>query len=86
LIPPSTEGNLRLREARAMVDSDRSEPIRSEADAQDEATIMPWLWGACGLVLIAVFVAWVLAVAPRGHSIRQPAAAAPLTRPINQHF
>lgn len=57
----------------------------NEADAQSEATIMPWLWGGMGLVLIAVFVAWVF-LAP-GHShIRQPAAAAPLTKPPAQHY
>ncbi len=46
---------------------------------------MPWFWGAIGLVMIAVFVAWVLAQAPRG-SPRNPAGAAPLSKPINQHY
>jgi hypothetical protein len=57
----------------------------SEADAQSEETIMPWIWGLIGLVLIAVFVAWTIFGAPRSH-IRQPAAAAPLTKPISQHY
>ena len=57
----------------------------SEADAQSEETIMPWIWGLIGLVLIAVFVAWVVFGASR-HHIRQPAAAAPVTKPISQHY
>ena len=57
----------------------------SEADAQSEETIMPWIWGVIGLVVIAVFVAWIVFGAPRSH-MRQPAAAAPLTKPISQHY
>lgn len=68
-----------------MANPNTSEEIVSEADAQSEETIMPWLWGACGLALIAAFVAWVMLAAPHGHSIRQPAGAAPLTHPITQH-
>jgi hypothetical protein len=69
-----------------MVDPDRRGRRRaSEAEAQAEETIMPWFWGAIGLVMIAVFVAWVLAQAPRG-SPRNPAGAAPLSKPINQHY
>jgi hypothetical protein len=59
--------------------------VQSEAAAQSEETIMPWIWGLIGLVLIAVFVAWVVFGAARTH-IRQPAAAAPLTKPISQHY
>jgi hypothetical protein len=58
---------------------------QTEAEAQSEETIMPWLWGGIGLVLIAVFVAWTIFGAPHSH-IRQPAAAAPLTRPPAQHY
>ena len=36
----------------------------SEADAQSEETIMPWIWGLIGLVVIAVFVAWIIFGAP----------------------
>jgi hypothetical protein len=68
-----------------MVDPDTSDEIMSEADAQSEETIMPWLWGACGLVLIAGFVGWVMTAAPHDHHIREPAAAAPLIHPISQH-
>jgi hypothetical protein len=64
-------------------DPDRAE--QTEAEAQSEDTIMPWIGGAIGLVLIAVFVAWVFFGAPHSH-IRQPAAAAPLTRPPAEHY
>jgi len=56
-----------------------------EADAQSEETIMPWLWGAVGLLVIAAFVAWVMVAAPHGHGIRQPAGAAPILHPPAQH-
>lgn len=64
-------------------DPDRSR--LSEAEAESEETVMPWIWGGIGLVLIAVFVAWTLFGAPHSH-IRQPAAAAPLTRPPSQTY
>lgn len=64
-------------------DPDRA--AQSEAEAQSEETIMPWLWGGIGLLLIAGFVAWTIYGAPHSH-IRQPAAAAPLTRPPAQHY
>lgn len=64
---------------------DPYKPLNSEAEAQSEQTIMPWIWGAIGLVVIAIFVAWAFLGAPHTH-IRQPAAAAPLTRPISQHY
>jgi hypothetical protein len=65
------------------MDSERAE--RDEAEAQSEETIMPWIWGAIGLLLIAVFVAWTIFGAPHSH-IRQPPAAAPLIRPPAQHY
>jgi hypothetical protein len=68
-----------------MVDSDPSGEIVSEAEAQDEATIMPWLWGGCGLLLIAAFVAWVMVAAPHEHHIREPAGVAPILHPPAQH-
>ena len=64
-------------------DPDRA--TQSEAEAQSDETVMPWIWGGVGLVLIAVFVAWTFLGAPHTH-IRQPAAAAPLTRPPAQHY
>ena len=61
------------------------EPLKGEAEAQSEETIMPWIWGAIGLVVIAIFVAWAFLGAPHTH-IRQPAAAAPLTHPPAQRY
>ncbi len=58
---------------------------QSEAEAQSDETIMPWLWGGFGLLLIAIFVGWTFFGAPHSH-IRQPPAAAPLTRPPAQHY
>ena len=60
-------------------------PLDTEAEAQSEETVMPWIWGGFGLVVIAAFVAWALFWAPHGHVIRHPAAAAPLTKPPAQH-
>ncbi len=64
---------------------DPDRPGQSEAEAQSDDTIMPWIWGGFGLLLIAVFVAWTIFGAPHTHE-RQPAAAAPLTKPISQHY
>jgi hypothetical protein len=58
---------------------------RDEAEAQSEQTIMPWVWGGVGLVVVAVFVAWAIFIGPHSH-IRQPPAAAPLTRPPAQTY
>lgn len=52
-----------------------SPAAESEAEAQSEATLMPWIFGALGLVLVALFVAW-LTFGQRAH-IRQPVAATP---------
>jgi hypothetical protein len=67
-----------------MVDPQSDESFRGEAQAQDEATLMPWIWGAIGLLVIAVFVAWMLFSG--GHRIREPAGVAPATRSISQHY
>ena len=64
---------------------DLDEAEVSDAEAESEETIMPWIYGALGLVLIAVFTAWCFFGAPHTN-IRQPAAAAPLTRPPAQHY
>jgi hypothetical protein len=66
-----------------MDDPDR--PTQDEAEAQSEQTIMPWIWGVVGLVLIAVFVVWAFVGAPHTN-IRQPAAAAPVTNPPSQTY
>ena len=68
-----------------MVVNDPERPAAGEAEAQSEETIMPWIWGAIGLLVIAVFVVWTIYGAPHTH-IRQPAAAAPLTRPPSHHY
>jgi hypothetical protein len=52
-----------------------SPTAETEAEAQRQATVMPWIFGAAGLLLIAVFIAW-LTFGQRAH-IREPAAAAP---------
>ena len=52
---------------------------QTEAEAQREETVMPWVWGALGLVAIVGFVAWFV-LWPALHQVRQPAAAAPLTQ------
>jgi len=51
----------------------------SESEAQSEETIMPWIWGVIGLVVIAIFVAWTIYGASQA-PVRQPAAAAPLIK------
>lgn len=68
-----------------MADSDTSGEVVDEADAQNEETIMPWIWGAIGLVVIAAFVAWVMLAAPHEHHVREPAGAAPTLHPPAQH-
>jgi hypothetical protein len=67
-----------------MTDPESEEPLSGEAEAQDEATVMPWLWGGVGLLVIAAFVAWL--VFSGGHRIREPAAAAPHIRPIHHTY
>jgi hypothetical protein len=64
-----------------MVDPQIEDPLQGDAQAQDEQTIMPWLWGAVGLLVIAAFVAMMLL--GDGHRIREPAGAAPTTRSQN---
>ena len=54
-------------------------------DEQDEATIMPWIWGAIGLVVIAAFVAFTFFAAPQA-PLRHPPAAAPLNKPPGQGY
>jgi hypothetical protein len=65
-----------------MVDPQSDNSLKGEAQAQDEQTIMPWLWGAAGLLLIAVLVVTVLMSG--GHRIREPAGAAPAVKAVIQ--
>ena len=61
-----------------MANPNFDDPLKGEAQAQDEATLMPWLWGGVGMLVIALFVVWMLFGG--GHRIREPAAAAPATK------
>jgi hypothetical protein len=66
--------------------NDGESAVVSEAEAQREETVMPWLWGGAGLVVIAAFVVWTLLAVPGGHVPRNPPAAAPLTRPPHHGY
>jgi hypothetical protein len=61
-----------------MADPETDDPLNSEAQAQDEQTLMPWIWGGFGLLVIGVFVSAM--VFSGGHHPREPAAAAPIVR------
>ena len=52
--------------------SDADEPDGDEAEAQREETLMPWIWGAIGLLLIAAFVAWMILWRTPHHPPPQP--------------
>ncbi|HEY3799573.1 MAG TPA: hypothetical protein VGL58_14565 [Caulobacteraceae bacterium] len=58
---------------------------QSEAEAESEETILPWIWFAIGLAVIAAFVATMMFVIPHGHTPPNPPAAAPLIKPPGQH-
>jgi hypothetical protein len=68
-----------------MADLEDPEGLESEAEAQSEATLMPWLWLAVGLVVIAIFVAWTIYAEPQA-PLRHPPAAAPLIKPPGQGY
>jgi hypothetical protein len=57
----------------------------ADADAQSEETLMPWIWGGLGLVMIALFVAWVVLAAPHGHVPPNPPGAAPIVKKPNDY-
>jgi hypothetical protein len=65
-----------------MVDPEIADPLRGEAQAQDEATVMPWVWGGFGILAIAIFVAAI--IFSGGHHAREPAGAAPVSKPMSQ--
>ncbi len=48
-----------------MSTDDDEPPDGQEAEAQSEQTIMPWIWGAIGLLVIAAFVAFAFIESPR---------------------
>jgi hypothetical protein len=64
-----------------MADPETDEPLRGEAEAQSEQTLMPWIWGGLGLLVIAVFVA--VMMFSGGHHPREPAAATPAVKTAN---
>jgi hypothetical protein len=67
-----------------MTDPQYEDPLKGEAEAQDEATVMPWIWGGLGVLLIAALVAWLLFSG--GHRLREPPAAAPAIKPISHGY
>lgn len=67
-----------------MSDPETEEPLRGEAEAQDEQTIMPWIWGGVGALGVAAFIAWL--IFGNGHRMHEPPAAAPATKPASQHY
>lgn len=67
-----------------MDETDDGASAPDEAEAQREETVMPWIWGGIGLLLIAAFTAWVI-FTPAQRPTRQPPAAAPLIKPPSQH-
>jgi hypothetical protein len=67
-----------------VTDPENEAPLNGDAEAQDEATVMPWLWGGIGLLVVAAFVAFL--IFGDGHRIREPPGAAPATRPISHRY
>jgi hypothetical protein len=67
-----------------MVDPETEDPLKGEAEAQDEQTVMPWIWGGVGVLVIAAFIGWTIEA--NGHHVREPAAAAPTTKPISHSY
>jgi hypothetical protein len=57
-------------------DPDDLPPTGAEAEAEREATVMPWIWGGLAILLIAAFAAWAIFVKPVN-----PPPAAPLNPP-----
>jgi hypothetical protein len=68
-----------------MADPEESDPLNSEAESQSEETIMPWLWGGVGVLVVAAFIAWMIFGAHLGQP-RNPPAATPLAKPAAQHY
>ena len=62
---------------------DPSADSRTEAEAQAEETVMPWIWGLIGLLAVAAFIAWFV-LWPDLHPIRNPPAVAPTVKPASQ--
>jgi hypothetical protein len=54
----------------------------TEAEARAEETVMPWVWGVIGLLVVAAFIAWFV-LWPALHPTRNPPAAAPTLKPAS---
>jgi hypothetical protein len=67
------------------VNREEEDSLKGEAQAQSEETLMPWIWGGVGLVIIALFVAWTIFGASLDH-MREPPGAAPTFKPAAQHY
>jgi hypothetical protein len=70
---------------RRMADLEDSDAIRGDAEAQSEATLMPWIWGGFGLLVIAIFVVWAFIGAPHA-TTRPPPAGPPIIKPLNPGY
>jgi hypothetical protein len=68
-----------------MADPEEAEPRESEATAQDEQTIMPWIWGGIGVIVVALFIAFMVMLQPQT-PMRHPPAATPLAKPASQTY
>ncbi|MBV9994548.1 MAG: hypothetical protein JO127_04980 [Caulobacteraceae bacterium] len=49
----------------------------AEAEAQREATVMPWVWGAFGVVAIAIFIALLVLTHPAAPPPAEPLYPSP---------
>ncbi|MBV9995237.1 MAG: hypothetical protein JO127_08485 [Caulobacteraceae bacterium] len=58
-------------------DPDDVGPGGEEAEAEREATVMPWIWGAIGMVAIAVFIACLIFIKPQAPPPAVPQKSAP---------
>jgi hypothetical protein len=68
-----------------MADQEEADQLNSEAEAQDEQTVMPLIWGGLGAVVVAAFIAWMIFWGPL-HQSQHPPAATPLAKPAAQHY
>lgn len=64
---------------------EREEGDVGEAEAEREETVMPWIWGGIGVLVIAAFVAWLIFFPALRH-VRHPAAAAPAEHSASQGY
>ncbi len=60
------------------------EPDGAEAEAQREATVMPWVWGAIGLLVVAAFAGWAVFMHPLSGPTPAPQHS-PMDGPSSTH-